>query len=400
MNKKINKSLDNIHLTIDLPSSKSISNRALILNALSYSPFEIENLSESDDTRTLMYALESNDVNFDIGAAGTSMRFLTAFLSKTLGEWSITGSERMKQRPIKILVDALNQLGAKIEYLEKEGFPPLKIFGSALMGGDLHLDGSVSSQYISALMMIAPYMQNGLRLRLTGDLISRPYVEMTASMMRDFGVELLFENDLIQIEPSTYKPLRFTVENDWSAASYWYEILSIVGKGELFLKGLKANSTQGDSYVAVLFEKLGLKTYFEKEGVRIKSDCDTVDFFDYNFVDQPDLAQTFAVCCCLKNIPFKFSGLQSLRIKETDRIAALITELKKAAYCLRVENDNTLIWDGEKTDPEKNISIATYDDHRMAMAFAPLGLVQPIEIENPQVVSKSYPKFWEDFDKI
>ncbi|MGB4414670.1 MAG: 3-phosphoshikimate 1-carboxyvinyltransferase [Paludibacter sp.] len=391
---------ENINLRISLPASKSISNRALILNALAYSPYEIENLSDCDDTRVMVKALDSSDTTFDIGAAGTAMRFLTAFLSKTVGEWVITGSERMKQRPIKLLVDALNKLGARIEYVEKEGFPPLRIFGSALTGGEIHLSGGVSSQYISALMMIAPYMQNGLKIILDGKIISKPYIEMTLKMMAEFGAIVRFKENEITIKPQTYKPIRYKVESDWSAASYWYEILSILGKGEIFLKGLYANSFQGDSKVAVLFEQLGVKTEYQSEGVLITATKNNVSAFEYDFVDQPDLAQTFAVTCCLKGIPFNFNGLQSLKIKETDRIVALTNELHKLGFVLSEPAEGQLAWSGERCEQAEIISIATYEDHRMAMAFAPAALVTPLSVEYPEVVSKSYPKFWKDFELL
>lgn len=390
----------NFDLQISLPASKSISNRALILNALAYSPYGIRNLSDCDDTRVTMKVLDSNDTAFDIGAAGTAMRFLTAFLSKTVGEWVITGSERMKHRPIKLLVDALNSLGARIEYVEKEGFPPLRIFGSALTGGEISLDGGVSSQYISALMMIAPYMQNGLKIKLEGNVISVPYIRMTMNMMKEFGVNVLFENNVINIKPQTYKPIQYTVESDWSAASYWYEILSIAGNGRIFLKGLNQDSYQGDSKVAELFERLGVNTEYQSEGVMLTSTENFTNKFEYDFVDQPDLAQTFAVTCCLKNIPFHFTGVQSLKIKETDRIAALINELAKLGYVLFEPAVGELTWNGEISSLAEPISIATYDDHRMAMAFAPAALIMPIVIQHPEVVSKSYPNFWSDFSKI
>lgn len=390
----------NFDLRISLPASKSVSNRALILNALAYSPYEIQNLSDCDDTRVTVKALDSNDAVFDIGAAGTAMRFLTAFLSKTVGEWVITGSERMKQRPIKLLVDALNSLGARIEYVEREGFPPLRIFGSALTGGEISLDGGVSSQYISALMMIAPYMQNGLKIKLKGNVISIPYIHMTMNMMKEFGVNVLFKNNVIDIEPQTYKPIQYTVESDWSAASYWYEILSIAGNGRIFLNGLNQNSYQGDSKVAELFKQLGVKTEYQPEGVLLTSTGNSTDKFKYDFVDQPDLAQTFAVTCCLKNIPFHFTGVQSLKIKETDRIAALINELYKLGFVLTEPCEGQLTWSGERCEPAPAIRIATYDDHRMAMAFAPAALIMPIVIQHPEVVSKSYPRFWEDIDQL
>jgi 3-phosphoshikimate 1-carboxyvinyltransferase len=389
-----------LQLQITLPASKSISNRALILNALAYSPYDIQNLSDCDDTRVTVKALDSNDTTFDIGAAGTAMRFLTAFLSKTVGEWIVTGSERMKNRPIKLLVDALTSLGARIEYVEKEGYPPLRIFGSALMGGEISLNGGVSSQYISALMMIAPYMQNGLKIKLEGNVISIPYIQMTMTMMKEYGVNVTFENNEIDVKPQIYNPIQYKVESDWSAASYWYEILSIAGKGQIFLNALNQNSSQGDSKVAELFEQLGVNTEYQAEGVLLTSTGLYTDKFEYDFVNQPDLAQTFAVTCCLKNIPFVFSGLQSLKIKETDRIAALINELNKLGYVIVEPSEGQLAWLGERCAAAEIISIATYEDHRMAMAFAPAALISPISIEEPHVVSKSYPTFWNDIEKL
>lgn len=398
--KYLNLDKPNLNLEIELPASKSISNRALILNALSYSPADIENLSDCDDTRVLVNVLDSTVSTFDIGAAGTAMRFLTAFLAKTVGEWVLTGSERMKQRPIKLLVEALNSLGARIEYIEKDGYPPLRIFGSALTGGEIRLNGGVSSQYISALMMIAPYMQKGLKIILEGNVISIPYIRMTMGMMKEYGVEVKFENNTIEIEPQTYVPVQYKVESDWSAASYWYEILSVAGKGSIFLKGLNQNSSQGDSAVAGLFMQLGVATQYQPEGVLLSPSGENVAEFSYDFVDQPDLAQTFAVTCCLKNIPFHFKGVQSLKIKETNRVAALIAELAKLGYVLHEPQESELAWSGERCDAATEISIATYDDHRMAMAFAPAALITPLTIEHPGVVSKSYPRFWEDVEKL
>lgn len=391
-----------VEADITLPASKSISNRALIINALAYSPYEIENLSDCDDTNVMIKALDSNDTTFDIGAAGTAMRFLTAFLSKTVGEWVLTGSKRMKERPVKLLVDALNSLGARIKYLENEGYPPLQIYGSALSGGEIRLNGSVSSQYISALMMIAPYMQKGLKIILEGNVISIPYILMTLNMMRDFGVKANFENNIIEIKPQSYKPLRYKVESDWSAASYWYEILGITGEGRFFLRGLHQHSYQGDSKLAELFEQLGVHTDYQSEGIEITTNNHTCSRFEYDFVNQPDLAQTFAVTCCLKNIPFHFKGVQSLKIKETNRVAALITELNKLGYVLHEPAEGELAWEGQTlpVNTSETPSIKTYDDHRMAMAFAPAAFIRSIVIENPEVVSKSYPGFWDDIEKI
>lgn len=398
--KKLHITPNTIDLKIKLPASKSISNRALILNVLAYSPYDIQNLSDCDDTRVTIKALDSNDRSFDIGAAGTAMRFLTAFLAKTVGEWVITGSERMKQRPIKLLVDALNSLGARIEYIENEGYPPLRILGSALTGGEIRLNGGVSSQYISALMMIAPYMQNGLKIILEGNVISVPYIRMTMQMMKEYGVDVLFENNTIDVKPQVYSPIQYKVESDWSAASYWFEVLSIAGKGRIMLEGLYQNSYQGDSKVAELFEQLGVKAEYKPEGVLLTPNGNYVSKFEYDFVDQPDLAQTFAVTCCLKGIAFHFKGVQSLKIKETNRIAALINELAKLGFVLFEPAEGELAWSGERSKQEEDIRIATYEDHRMAMAFAPAALVIPLSIEEPQVVSKSYPSFWNDIEKL
>ncbi len=386
-------------IQINLPSSKSISNRLLLLSALSYSPYEIKNLSDSDDTRVMLNVLNSNTNTFDVGAAGTSMRFLTAFLSKIVGEWTLTGSERMKQRPIKPLVDALNQLGAKIEYIEKEGFPPLRIFGSNLEGGELELPGNVSSQYISALLMIAPTIKNGLRLTLTGDIISRPYLEMTLSLMKEFGITSHWKENIITIPEGKYEPKVTTAESDWSAAGYWYEIVAMNPELEVTLKGLKKYSLQGDSNVQQIFESLGVKTKFSKKGVILNYSGKQTKLLKYNFINEPDLAQTLAVSCCLLKIPFHFTGLQTLKIKETDRITALINELNKLGYKLESNQTDDLSWDGNFISKSDNtpVTINTYKDHRMAMAFAPAAFKHPnLVIDDPMVITKSYSNYWED----
>ncbi len=386
---------------IELPTSKSISNRVLIINALSGSEYQVEKLSNCDDTRVMLQVLSSNDTQFDVGAAGTSMRFLTAFLSKIVGKWEITGSERMKNRPIRLLVEALNNLGAKIEYIEKDGYPPLRIFGSALQGGEVSMEGSISSQYISALLMLAPTMQKGLRLSLTGKIISLPYINMTLSIMKDFGIKYYWKDNQIFIPSQTYKPIPFTVEADWSAASYWYEIMALTTiPTAITLKGLYKKSIQGDAAIANIFESLGVKTKFSKDGVVLTKQPPIKGKFVYNFVNQPDLAQTCVVTCCCLNIPFYFSGLQSLKIKETDRIAALIAELKQLGYIIYEKEDGVLEYNNERCKPIENPIIRTYDDHRMAMAFAPVCLVnKTIDIQEPHVVTKSYPAFWSDLQK-
>ena len=389
---------------VALPASKSISNRALILNALAQGETnQLANISDCDDTNVMLKALtfKSNDIN--IGAAGTSMRFLTAFLSATPGTWSITGSERMKQRPIKILVEALRKIGADIEYIGNEGFPPLKINGKDLDGGEIELDGSVSSQYISALLMIAPKLKKGLCLKLTGEVISKPYIKMTLSMMKDFGIESRFSDNIIEVKPQAYRKTAYEIESDWSGASYWYEMMAISKSGEIKLKGLRKNSTQGDSLIAEFFMKYGINTEYTADGVTLTYDHSLTsadDTIEIDFVEQPDMAQTFVVTSCALNRKFHFYGLRSLKIKETDRIAALTNELRKLGYVLSEPKDGELAWDGTTCEQSEHDAIDTYEDHRMALSFAPFSLTgASICVRNPQVVSKSYPDFWNDIAK-
>lgn len=392
---------ENISSTIKLPSSKSISNRALIINALADGDEDIDNLSNCDDTNVMIEAFDSDSNNIDVKAAGTSMRFLTAFLSRTPGEWTITGSQRMLQRPIHILVEALNSLGARIKYMGAEGYPPLKIKGSALEGGEIELSGSISSQFISALLMIAPTMEKGLTINLKDNVISIPYIKMTLKMMSDFGVKATWEDNTIRIYPQEYKPVHYIVESDWSAASYWYEITALSQSAEIKLLGLQKDSAQGDSYVANLFADLGVQTEYHEDGVVLKKKGKVVKKMFHNFVNEPDLAQTFAVTCCLLNIPFLFTGLQTLKIKETDRIEALKNELKKLGYILNDSENSILEWDGERCIADEQPTIATYEDHRMAMAFAPAAFkIENLLIAEPHVVTKSYPDYWADLKAV
>ena len=387
-----------IHTTIQLPSSKSISNRALIINALGNGTHHPENLSDCDDTRVMIRALNDDKETIDIMAAGTAMRFLTAYLSVTPGTRIITGTERMQQRPIQVLVNALRELGADIEYVANDGFPPLRITGRELRKDTISLPGNVSSQYISALLMIAPVLTNGLTIRLTGDIISRPYINLTLQLMNDFGVRAEWTDDhRLKVEPQAYHSTPFYVESDWSAASYWYQIVALSKEAEVTLPGLFKDSYQGDSQVAGVFRSLGVETIYKDKTVILKKNGKSVERLDYDFINQPDLAQTFVVTCALLNIPFRFSGLQSLKIKETDRMAALITEMRKLGYILHETDGSVLSWEGERCTTEEHPAIDTYEDHRMAMAFAPTCLALPeILINNPQVVSKSYPRYWED----
>lgn len=277
----------------------------------------------------------------------------------------------------------------------------MRIFGSALQGGEISLAGGVSSQYISALLMIAPLMEKGLTLHLEGNIISRPYINLTLQLMEQFGVKAIWNGQTIKILPQEYKPIRFTVESDWSAASYWYSIMALSKNAEIELLGLFKNSLQGDAAGAKLFAQLGVGTTFTDRGVVLKYNGNAVKKLIYNFVNEPDLAQTFVVTCVLLNIPFRFTGLQSLKIKETDRIEALKTELRKLGYLLTDSNDSILEWNGERCEPEADPIIATYEDHRMAMAFAPAALVLPkgLKVADPEVVTKSYPAYWEDLRK-
>ena len=394
----INAPMGSLRATISLPSSKSICNRALILNALAKGEREVENLSDCDDTNLMIRALRSDGQDFNVGAAGTTMRFLTAFLARRKGEWTITGTERMRNRPIKVLVEALNALGAEVEYMEKEGFPPLRIHGKALRGGEISLPGNVSSQYISAILMVAPLMEKGVTLHLEGEIISKPYIHITLALMEEFGVKATWEDRTIHVDPQAYRPISYFVESDWSAASYWYEMMALAREGEIVLPGLRSNSLQGDAAGAKLFARLGVRTVFEGDGAILRKGGEIPQRLEYDFVNEPDLAQTFVVTCTLMNLPFRFIGLRSLRIKETDRIEALRKELLKLGYVLRVEANDVLAWDGELCEPVAHPVIATYEDHRMAMAFAPAALVRTegIEIAHPEVVSKSYPRYWKD----
>lgn len=391
--------------TIKLPASKSMSNRALIINALSGGKISPENLSDCDDTQVVIDALKDMPRVIDVKAAGTAMRFLTAYLAVRGGEHVITGTERMKHRPIGPLVDALRYFGADIEYTEQEGFPPLRIQGKPLKGGYLEMPGNVSSQYISALLMIGPVLKNGLELKLTGTLASRSYIDLTLCTMQQFGAEAEWSDiDTLTVKPTPYQPHEYYIESDWSAASYWYEILALSGHRDntFVLKGLTDGSKQGDSVARYLFSLLSVKTVVENgdhphtDGMRITRHVRTLPKLEYDFINSPDLAQTFVVCCAVLDIPFLFTGLSSLLIKETNRIEALKTELRKLGYVIKDQNGSELFWDGEKCEPTFE-PIDTYEDHRMAMAFAPAAVKFPgLRINHPEVVSKSYPHFWDD----
>ncbi|MEO0331187.1 MAG: 3-phosphoshikimate 1-carboxyvinyltransferase, partial [Bacteroidota bacterium] len=383
---------------VQLPASKSESNRALIIQALTSEEIILHNLSEARDTQTMQRLLQSNEPELDVLDAGTTMRFLIAYC--TVGKLGkiLKGTPRMHQRPVRILVDALREIGADIQYLQEEGYPPVHVRGMTLNQAvqQVQMRGDVSSQYISALLMIAPYFERGLQLEVVGKIGSRPYINMTLGLMKHFGVSPVWESDRsIQIEPSAYQSGTYTIESDWSGASYWYSFMALADQGEVLLKGLRQDSFQGDQAIVEIMEHLGVQSAFEAEGVRLMKQERTEDF-TYDFSDCPDLAQTVAVTCAVKGVRCIMTGLESLRIKETDRIAALQNELDKIGAKLIEEKDRWELIPSQKGQLPEGIIIDTYDDHRMAMAFAPLVMKTPLTLENPDVVQKSYPRFWEN----
>jgi 3-phosphoshikimate 1-carboxyvinyltransferase len=396
-----------ISAVIELPGSKSISNRVLIIRSLSGLQFSIKNISNSDDTLHLIKALEQFQTNkvIDVGHAGTDMRFLTAFLAIKNGTYELTGSERLQQRPIKDLVDVLKDLGADISYKNKLGFPPLQIKGKQILGGNVKIKGDVSSQFISALLLIAPYFENGLSLEITSELVSKPYVTMTIEMMKSFGADVEWNENVIYVKPAPYsysKP-EYIVESDWSAASYYYSIVALsAANTQLTLRGLFKHSFQADSACDEIYKKFGIETvYHQDQAVITKTNVEQHRFIEYNFIECPDIAQTLVCNCVGLGIPFEFTGLQTLKVKETDRISALFNEFSKISIHLDVTENSISYSPIEKSALMSLLCVTTYNDHRMAMSFAPLCLVYSnIVIEDAEVVSKSYPLFWEHLKQI
>lgn len=385
------------------PSSKSESNRVLVINALAGNAATLSNLSNARDTDTMIKLLsDMNNPVWDVLDAGTTMRFLTAYSAVSGLEREMTGTTRMKERPIKLLVDALRELGASIEYKEKEGYPPLLIkpFNTSQANTDyIKIKGDVSSQYITALLMIAPILPKGLTIELLGHVGSKPYIDMTLKLMKHFGVSSEWKENKIYIAHQKYTPNAYKVESDWSGSSYWFSMVALAEEADLYLNGYIKDSLQGDSAIVQIMDQLGVKTTYTNEGLHLtKKEANKT--FEWDFTDCPDLAQTIAVVCAVKGVEGTFSGLQSLRIKETDRIAALQIELKKFGIdMIEIEKDTTYkVLPG--TFKLDNQSIYTYKDHRMAMAFAPIALLGNIAIENPSVVDKSYPDFWRDLNEF
>jgi 3-phosphoshikimate 1-carboxyvinyltransferase len=396
-----------IHTTINLTGSKSESNRALIIAALSKGLVRAKNLSDAADTvvlNNILAALGSTTQEerrtVDVGHAGTAMRFLTAFLSTIPGQFKLTGSKRMQERPIGILVDALKSLGADISYEKNEGYPPLLINGGLKDGpAEVSIRGNVSSQYLSALLIIAPTLPSGLSLHIVGGLTSRPYLEMTLNMLATTGIEHSWEGDTIHIKNQEHQEATLVVEPDWSAASYWYSIAALASQADITLPNLKEESLQGDSAIQQIMVSLGVSTSRSSNGIQLVSASEQPINTVLNLKDCPDLAQTIIVCAAAKGLNLAFTGLETLKIKETNRILALQTELAKIGVTLNEDNEVYTLNCAQLHFPEK-ITVATYDDHRMAMAFAPLSLlIKQVEIEDYQVVEKSYPDFWKDLQK-
>lgn len=388
-----------INADLILPPSKSISNRALIIQALCQSKPKLLNLSQSSDTQSLVQALQTTSKTIDIGDAGTSMRFLTAYLSQQEGSYILTGSDRMKERPIGHLVEALNSIGADINYLEKDGFPPLAINGKALEGGKVDISTSVSSQFVSALLLIAPTLKKGLSLSLKGELLSKPYIKMTLDIMRYFGIQSSWTNNTIQVEPQNYVSKDLKVESDWSALAFILQAISIAKSAQVSISGLSKDSWQGDSYVLNLFEKFGLEYEFKDEKLYLKKlNKDLNGDYNVNLIDTPDLAQAY--CCTLSALSksAKIKGLNNLKLKESHRLKALHMELNKIGQHSRYSEDTIQLESSVLHTPTE--SFDSHNDHRMAMCLAPFALLFDIKIKNIEVVNKSYPSYWEDLKKM
>ena len=401
MKLKIQNSNKEANGDLTITGSKSESNRLLIIQAL-YPQIEIHNLSKSDDSKVTLEGLKSKKNVIDINHAGTAMRFLTAYFAiQPHREIVLTGSNRMQERPIKLLVEALNSLGADITYEKEPGFPPLIIRGKEISINRVSLPANISSQYISALMLVAPALKNGLKIDLIGETTSFPYIKMTQSIMDQLGFETAFEKNQISIKSaSSVKINHWKIESDWSSASYFYSIVALADRSEISLKSFFEESKQGDAALTEIYEKFGVKTTHSNGKIILSkiTDFNPPNFITLNLKNTPDLAQTIAVTCLGLNIDCKLSGLHTLRIKETNRLTALKTEIEKLGGNVKITDRSLELLNSGKIN--ENILIDTYNDHRMAMAFAPLGLRVPIKINNPKVVSKSYPDFWDDLQKI
>ncbi len=398
---KLNKIIKTIEGVVKITGSKSETNRLLVLQQF-YQNLKIQNISNSDDSRLLQQALASNSKEINIGHAGTAMRFLTAYFSvKENAEIVLTGSDRMKNRPIKILVDALKDLGADIEYVEKEGYPPLKIKGKQLTNNTVEIEGNVSSQYISALLLIAPTLKNGLELKFKGAVTSIPYIKMTLQLLADIGIEYSWEKSVISIQPKKIIEDKIVVvESDWSSASYYFSMVALSPNSTVTLSSYKKDGLQGDSVLVEIYKNLGVETVFGDYSITLKNtlNLNPSEMINLNLIKAPDIAQTIVVTCFGLGIECYLTGLHTLKIKETDRLVALKNEIEKLGGEVLITNEDLHLKPSAIIN--EDICISTYDDHRMAMAFAPLATKVPLIVEDANVVSKSYPSFWKDFEKI
>lgn len=392
--------------TIELPGSKSITNRVLLINAMSETHAKLNGLAQCDDTYAIIDGLRKHDLGIvDVGAAGTAMRFLTAYFAATEGvSVTLTGTDRMLNRPIGPLVEALRQLGAKIEYTGEEGFPPLRIEGNRLRGGHIGVRSNISSQFISALMLIGPTLERGLKIHLLEDTVSKTYIEMTCEIMRKFGINARYDNESITIPQQDYlPPISYDIESDWSAASYFYEAVALSKTDKLKLTGLYSadKSLQGDRQLVDIFELFGVYTAFYDGYAMIqKREYTDASAIELDLKSCSDLVPTLAVTACLSNRKFHFTGISNLRIKECDRLQALVLELRGLGYFLRCDDDS-LSWTGERCERSHQASIKTYKDHRIAMAFAVASTkIDGIIIEDAEVVRKSFPQFWNEMRKV
>ena len=383
---------------VRLPASKSISNRSLIIQALCAENFTIHNLSLADDTMLLKAILETDEQELYIKNAGTAMRFLTAYFSQKPGDIYLSGSARMHERPISPLVDALRKLGAQIEYTERENYPPLHITGTKLLGAEIHLSASQSSQFVSALLLIAPSLSSPLKLVLEGEIVSAPYLDLTLKMLSYFGIKYLREENSIYIEPQKYLSKPFRVENDWSSASYWYALTAVLQDSKIDFHNLFEESYQGDSVLQKFMQRFGIETHFGSTVCTISnhSNSEKQAIFEADFIDYPDLIPTFVTLCCAKKIPFNITGTKTLKYKESDRAEVLKTELAKLGFEIELtENSLSCRSYNQSIFPQNDIWLKTYDDHRMAMSWSILAAqYSNIWIENPDCVEKSYPDFW------
>jgi len=397
--KKLAHHTGNVSGEIFVSGSKSESNRLLILQR-SFTDLKLKNLSNSDDTKYLTKALQGESDVVDISHAGTAMRFLTAYFAAKEGrEVILTGSHRMQNRPISILVDALRSIGADISYKDKEGYPPLVIKGKKLEESKLSIQGNVSSQYISALLLMAPGLDNGLEIELLGTVTSVPYINMTLALLKDLGVSYTWNDNIIKIEAlDTVTEAEMTVESDWSSASYFYSLVALSQEGSVFLNSYKRNSLQGDSSLVEIYKHFGVSTEFEKDRITLKKEHHKTGALTLDLSNSPDLAQTIAVTCFGLGVACDLTGLHTLKIKETDRLVALEQELSKLGASITVTDKSLHLEPGNIFN--ENVLIETYDDHRMAMAFAPLALKVPIQIDDAEVVTKSYTDFWKDFEAV